>query len=417
MTKDFKRFYVSRAMFLGASMFLASIGMASANPSTDTFGSNEPTPVVASPQQAKHSIKGVVEDALGPIAGANVVEKGTTNGTITDMDGNFSLEVSPNSILVVSYIGYKDQEIPVNNQTSFNIKLAEDSQALEEVVVVGYGTQKKVNLSGSVSTINVAELTESRPITNVSHALAGLAAGVNVQGTANQPGNDNASIKVRGQGTLNESSPLVIIDGVEAGINTVNPQDIESMTVLKDAASSAIYGSRAANGVILITTKQGKAGSIKLDYNGYVSFTSPSIPSSMDPVSDYATYMELINEGYLNSNLKAQFSQAVIDEWRADGGRDPLKYPNTNWIDETFTPSTSHNHVISMSGGSDKIRFYSSFGYQKNPGVMENTGFEKYNGRVNISADVKPWLNLGAQVSGYVSNMEPSAKYTARISV
>ena len=197
MTKDFKRFYVSRAMFLGATMFLASIGMASANPSTDTFGSNEPNPVVASPQ------------------------------------------------------------------TSFNIKLAEDSQALDEVVVVGYGTQKKVNLSGSVSTINVAELTESRPITNVSHALAGLAAGVNVQGTANQPGNDNASIKVRGQGTLNESSPLVIIDGVEAGINTVNPQDIESMTVLKDAASSAIYGSRAANGVILITTKQGKAGSIK----------------------------------------------------------------------------------------------------------------------------------------------------------
>ena len=250
MTKDFKRFYVSRAMSLGATMFLASIGMACANPSTDTFGSDEPNPVVASPQQAKHSIKGVVEDALGPIAGANVVEKGTTNGTITDMDGNFSLEVSPNSILVVSYIGYKDQVIPVNDQTSFNIKLAEDSQALDEVVVVGYGTQKKVNLSGSVSTINVAELTESRPITNVSHALAGLAAGVNVQGTANQPGNDNASIKVRGQGTLNESSPLVIIDGVEAGINTVNPQDIESMTVLKDAASSAIYGSRAANGVI-----------------------------------------------------------------------------------------------------------------------------------------------------------------------
>lgn len=128
--------------------------------------------------------------------------------------------------------------------------------------------------------------------------------------------------------------PLVIIDGVEAGINTVNPQDIESMTVLKDAASSAIYGSRAANGVILITTKQGKAGSIKLDYNGYVSFTSPEIPSSMDPVSDYATYMELINEGYLNSGLKAQFSQEIIDEWRKDGGQNQLKYPNTNWLDE-----------------------------------------------------------------------------------
>ena len=412
MTKDFKRFYVSRAMSLGATMFLASIGMASANPSTDTFGSDEPNPVVASPQQAKHSIKGVVEDALGPIAGANVVEKGTTNGTITDMDGNFSLEVSPNSILVVSYIGYKDQEIPVNNQTSFNIKLAEDSQALDEVVVVGYGTQKKVNLSGSVSAINVEELTESRPITNVSHVLAGMAAGVNVSASSNQPGNDDAAIKVRGQGTLNDSAPLVIIDGVEASINSVNPQDIEAMSVLKDAASSAIYGSRAANGVILITTKQGKAGSIKLDYNGYVSFESTNIPNSMNPVSNYADYMELINEGYTNSGLATQFTQAVIDEWRAAGDSDPLKYPNTNWIEETFRPATATNHVLSMSGGSEKIRFYSSFGYQNNPGVMENGGYEKYNGRVNVSADIKPWLNLGAQVSGYVSNMDPAAKYT-----
>ncbi len=409
MTKDFKRFYVSRAMFLGASMFLASIGMASANPSIGTLGSVEPTPIVASPQQAKHSIKGVIEDALGPIAGANVVEKGTTNGTITDMDGNFTLEVSSNSILVVSYIGYKDQEIPVNNQSSFNIKLVEDSQALEEVVVVGYGTQKKVNLSGSVSSINVSELAESRPITNVSHALAGLAAGVQVASSSNQPGNDNASIKVRGQGTLNDSSPLIIIDGVEAGINTVNPQDIESMSVLKDAASASIYGSRAANGVILITTKQGKAGSIKLEYNGYVSFES--IRNTVTPVSNYADYMELVNEGYLNANQKAPFSQPVIDEWR--NGNDPLKYPNTNWIEETFRPATATNHVISMSGGSEKIRFYSSFGYSNNPGVMENTGFEKYNGRVNVSADIRPWLNLGAQVSGYVSNMDPAAKYTA----
>ena len=145
-------------------MFLASIGMASANPSTDTFGSNEPNPVVASPQQAKHTIKGVVEDQFGPIAGANVVEKGTTNGTITDMDGNFSLEVAPNSILIVSFIGYKEQQIPVNSQKTVTIKLTEDSQALEEVVVVGYGTQKKVNLSGSVTSVNVSEMAESRPL-------------------------------------------------------------------------------------------------------------------------------------------------------------------------------------------------------------------------------------------------------------
>lgn len=414
MTKDVRRSYVSKVMFVGASMFLASIGMASANPSAGTLGSEGPEPVVASPQQAKHTVKGVVSDAFGPVIGANVIEKGTTNGVITDMDGNFTLEVSSNATLVFSYIGYVSQEIKVNGQQTINVTLKEDAQALSEVVVVGYGTQKKVNLSGSVSAINVAELSESRPITNVGHALAGMAAGVSVQSSSNQPGNDDATIRVRGQGTLNNSSPLVIIDGVEASISSVNPQDIESMSVLKDAASSAIYGSRAANGVILITTKQGKAGSLKVDYNGYVSFQSVNIPNSMHPVSNYADYMELINEGLTNSNLATVYSQAKIDEWRKAGYSDLVRYPNTDWIDETFQPSTSHNHVVSMNGGTEKIRFYSSFGYQNNPGVMENAGFEKYNGRVNISADVKPWLTLTAQASGYVSNMGPAAKYTSK---
>lgn len=360
------------------------------------------------------AINGKVLDAAGePIIGANVIVKGTTNGTITDIDGNFTLNVRSECILQVSYIGFNTQEVKVTSTTNnITVNLKEDTETLEEVVVVGYGTQKKVNLSGSLSTINVSELTESRPITNVSHALSGLAAGVSVQMSSNQPGNDDASIKVRGQGTLNDSSPLVIIDGAEASINTVNPQDIETMTVLKDAASSAIYGSRAANGVILITTKQGKSGKIKLDYNGYVSFTSPSIPSSMDPVSNYADYMEYINEGYRNSGMAEKFSAQTIQEWRDNEGKDALRYPNSNWIDDTFNNSVSHNHVISMSGGSEKIRFYSSFGYQNNPGVMDNTGFEKYSGRLNITADIKPWLTLGAYVNGYVSNMDPAAKYT-----
>lgn len=193
------------------------------------------------------AINGKVLDAAGePIIGANVIVKGTTNGTITDIDGNFTLNVPSECILQVSYIGFNTQEVKVTSTTNnITVNLKEDTETLEEVVVVGYGTQKKVNLSGSLSTINVSELTESRPITNVSHALSGLAAGVSVQMSSNQPGNDDASIKVRGQGTLNDSSPLVIIDGAEASINTVNPQDIETMTVLKDAASSAIYGSRA----------------------------------------------------------------------------------------------------------------------------------------------------------------------------
>ena len=242
------------------------------------------------------------------------------------------------------------------------------------------------------------ELTESRPVTNVSQALAGLAAGVNVSSGSNRPGDDNASILVRGQGTLNSSAPLIIIDGVEQGINTVNPQDIESVSVLKDAASASIYGSRAANGVILITTKKGKSGKIKVDYNGYVSFQS--IRKTLTPVSNYADYMELINEGYYNSNPKAgktqYFSEEKINEWR--NGNDPLKYPNTNWIDETFKPSTSTNHVVSLSGGSDKIRFYGSFGYMNNPGVLENAGMKKYTVRLNMDADVTSWSDLNKEL-------------------
>lgn len=359
----------------------------------------------------KQEIIGKVVDTKGePIIGATIMEKGTTNGTITDFDGNFTLSVISNAILDISYIGYKSESIKSTGEY-LEIKLKEDTEVLEEVVVVGYGTQKKINLSGSLSTVNVAELTESRPITNISHALAGMAAGVSVQMSSNQPGNDNASIKVRGQGTLNDSSPLIIIDGAEAGINTVNPQDIETMTVLKDASSAAIYGSRAANGVILITTKQGKTGKMRLDYNGYVSFTSPAISNSMDPVSNYADYMELINEGYRNSNLSEKFPTSTIQEWRDNEGKDALRYPNSNWIDDTFNNSVSQNHTISMNGGNEKIRFYSSFGYQNNPGVMDNTGFEKYSGRLNVTADINSWISLGANVNGYVSNMDPAAKY------
>lgn len=410
LMKSAKNYKISMTRILaGVSLAFFASGIATAA----NESSSPHADAIESILQQK-AINGKVLDAAGePIIGANVIVKGTTNGTITDIDGNFTLNVPSECILQVSYIGFNTQEVKVTSTTNnITVNLKEDTETLEEVVVVGYGTQKKVNLSGSLSTINVSELTESRPITNVSHALSGLAAGVSVQMSSNQPGNDDASIKVRGQGTLNDSSPLVIIDGAEASINTVNPQDIETMTVLKDAASSAIYGSRAANGVILITTKQGKSGKIKLDYNGYVSFTSPSIPSSMDPVSNYADYMEYINEGYRNSGMAEKFSAQTIQEWRDNEGKDALRYPNSNWIDDTFNNSVSHNHVISMSGGSEKIRFYSSFGYQNNPGVMDNTGFEKYSGRLNITADIKPWLTLGAYVNGYVSNMDPAAKYT-----
>ena len=366
----------------------------------------------AAAQQSKITVKGSVKDADGPVVGASVVEKGTTNGVAVNLDGEFTLSVHPSATLVVSGVGYETREIKITaGRTFYEIVLTEDAQNLDEVVVVGYGVQKKVNLSGSVSTVNVSKMTESRPVTNISQALAGAAAGLSVVSANNQPGNDNASITVRGQGTLNSSAPLVIIDGVEAGINSVSPSDIESLTVLKDASSAAIYGSRAANGVILITTKHGETGRISVDYNGYVSFSS--IRKTLTPVSNYADYMELVNEGYTNSGKSTFFSQEAIDTWRADNGRNPLQYPNTDWIDETFRPSTATNHTISLSGGSDKMRVYASAGYQNSPGVMENAGYTRYSGRINFDADVRKWLNFGMQVNGYVSDMGPAANFAS----
>ena len=417
MTKDFKRFYVSRAMFLGTSMFLASIGMASANPSIDTLGSAEPNSVVAAPQQNKHTIKGVVEDQLGPIAGANVVEKGTTNGTITDMDGNFSLEVAPNSILVVSFIGYKEQQIPINNQKSFTIKLVEDFQALDEVVVVGYGTQKKVNLTGAVSSVDFSEQAANRPITNVSSALGGLSAGLQVMQSKGNPTDDGATIRVRGTGTLNNASPLVLVDGMEASMDAVNPQDIESISVLKDAASAAIYGSRAANGVILITTKKGNREKIRVTYSGTFSVAQPS--NLLDFVSDYPKHMRIINE--MNHNITGDssrdiFSQSTISAWEA-ANADPngltangvpnwQAYPNTNWNEEMYQNNLVQDHVVSVNGGSEKVAFLLSAGYMDNPGLVENTGVKRYTMRANVEANVTKWLILGTRTYAIMNDKD-----------
>lgn len=357
-------------------------------------------------QQQGRTITGTIVDDKGEtIIGANVMVKGTTNGSITNIDGQFTLNNVPkDATLVISFVGYKEQSIKVGTQSNLNITLQEDSELIDEVVVVGYASQKKVNLTGSVSSVNMADIAEKRPITNLSAGLAGMAAGISVTSSSNKPGDDNGSILVRGQGTLNNSAPLVIIDGVESNINSVSPQDVESMSVLKDAASASIYGSRAANGVILITTKKGKSGKVNVDYTGYVSLES--IGRTIDPVSDYATYMDLMNEAYQNSGQPARFTQETIDAWRNDKGQNPLIYPNTNWIDEVFSTAVATNHNLSVSGGNDKISFYNSFGYNNNPGVIENAGYERYSFRSNVEAKVTPWLTLGTKLGGYLANID-----------
>lgn len=394
---------LSRKIVLGASLALIATGTLGA---TGHDFTSPHADMVTSIMQQK-TIKGKVVDSLGePVIGANVIVKGTVNGVITDIDGNFTLlNVAPGSVIQISYIGYLSKEVKVTQDlTELNVILKEDAQSLEEVVVVGYGSEKKVNLTGSVANINVADLSESRPITDVSQGLAGMAAGVQVTSGSNKPGDNTASIMIRGQGTLNNSAPLVIIDGVEGSLNSVQPQDIESLSVLKDAASAAIYGSRAANGVILITTRAGKQGKVKVEYNGYLSWESAG--KTFDLVSNYADYMELINEGFTNSNLPTTYSAGSIDLWRENAGKDPLKYPNTNLMDAMFKTSLSNNHSVSVSGGSEKIRFYTSFGFLDNPGVMENSGYKKTQARVNLDVNVAPWLKIGTNLNGYVAFTE-----------
>lgn len=390
-------------LFVGGALLLAVSPAYAAGDNYSGTGSTHSSLIV---HQNGRTITGTVIDETGEtVIGANVVVKGTTNGSITDVDGRFSLNNVPDgAILIVSYVGYEDLSVKVGVQSQLTIKLKESSELIDEVVVVGYASQKKVNLSGSVASVNMDDISEKRPITNLSSGLAGMAAGVSVTSSSNKPGDDNASILVRGQGTLNNSSPLVIIDGVESNINTVAPQDVESMTVLKDAASASIYGSRAANGVILITTKKGKSGKVNIDYTGYASLES--IGRTLEPVSNYADYMELMNEAYNNSGQPGRFSEATIKEWRDDNGRNPLIYPNTNWIDEVFGTAVATNHNLSVNGGSEKINFYTSFGYNNNPGVMENSGYERYNFRSNVEAKVTKWLTLGAKVSGYLANID-----------
>jgi len=350
---------------------------------------------------AQFAVNGVVTDPHGEsLPGVSVVVRGSTQGTITDINGNYNISVSSGTVLEFSYIGYMNQAFTITKSQTLNVVLKESSELLDEVVVVGYGTQRKVNMTGAVASVDMSKMVESRPITSLSSALAGMAAGVSVtQGNGGRPGNDGATIRVRGQGTLNNSDPLVVIDGVPGGMNDVNPQDVESISILKDAASSAIYGSRAANGVILITTKKGKTGEAKITYNGYV--TQQKVAHKTDLVTNYADYMELFNEGRLNSNLPAQFSQEKIDEWRAAGNSDPMKYPNTDWQDEAFQTGWLQNHTISMSGGTDKLHYFISGNYMNNPGIMENSTYDRYSARVNLDADVKEWFTVGVNAYGY----------------
>lgn len=376
-------------------------------------------------QENTKTFSGTVTDNQGePAIGANVTVKGSSIGTITDINGKFLIEAPTGSTLLISYVGYTPQETKLGENTVLQIVIQEDVKLLDEIVVVGYGVQKKINLTGAVATVSGSKL-ESRATTNLSSALSGLSSGVTVRQGSGKPGDDGANIRIRGTGTFNSDylSPLVIVDGSEASIGSVNSEDVESISFLKDAASASIYGSRGANGVLLITTKKGKKGEKpKITYTGLLSNTQMS-GKAFRFESNYAEYMEMANRWYTNTKWDAatKYTQENIDEWRAAEKKDPngmdnpygvpnyLAYPKTQWVDHLFLPSTSQKHNVSATGGSETSNYLLSFGYLENPGTLENTGLNSYSGRINMESKLNKFLKVGTQTYALFQKTEPGS--------
>jgi len=332
-----------------------------------------------------------------PIPGANILEKGTTNGVMTDFDGNYTIEIPSNATLVVSYIGFATQEIAVSGRSNINIALELETATLDEVVVVGYGTQKKVNLTGAVSSVDGDDLIR-RPVTNSASMLQGQVPGLRVVQNSGEPGNEGLSVRIRGQGTFSGagSNPLVLIDGVEGNLNSIDPNNIENVSVLKDAASASIYGSRAANGVILVTTKKGKGEGINVEYNLNTSIHTPT--KLFDLITNSAEYMELWNEAKINTGITSGlYPQSEIDLYR--NATDRVRYPNVDWLDIVFDPAFVQKHHLSINGTKGDTNYNLSLGYVDQPGVMMGFDYQRYNIRFNFGSQINDHIKFGTNIA------------------
>ena len=353
-------------------------------------------------------ITGTVRDEAGnPLPGVSVIVKGTTTGSITDAQGKYSINAPDNAILVFTYIGYTKIELPVGGKTLLNIQLTPDQTSLNELIVVGYGTQKKETVTGSISQVKGTELVKS-PQPNLSNALAGRFSGVVINNRGGEPGYDGSSITIRGQATTGSNAVLVVVDGVPGqigGLERLDPNDIESVSVLKDA-SAAIYGNRAANGVILVTTKKGKTGKPTISYSFNQGFSSPT---RLPKLADAATYAQIMNEiNYYASEsggLNQSYSEEQIQKFR--DGSDPILYPNTDWAQTVLKKSALQNqHSLSVNGGTDDVKYYMSLGMIDQDGIYKNgvTSYKQYNFRSNIDANVSKRLKVGLSLAGREEN-------------
>ena len=377
----------------------------------------------------KHVVTGTVVDQNGePMVAVTVMEKGTSNGTIPNFDGVFSLSVANNATLSVSFVGFKTQETSTTGKSNVRIVLREDNEQLDEIVVVGYGTMKKSDLTGAITRVGEKEL-QSRPVNNAFEALQGKAAGVDI--TTNERPGQIGSIRIRGERSLNGgNTPLYVVDGVPlmsaSGIETLNPRDIESIDILKDASATAIYGSRGANGVVIVTTKQGQSGKMSIDYTGTLTVSniidrSPSMSAAdfiqfsrwakhnADP-SAYADPMKptqaedaaLFGE---TASLDPTFYNNVMSGWSGNTW-DASKVKNTNWTDYVTQTALSQEHTLAVSGGTEKMKAYASFGYLNNKGTQKGQWYERYTGKVNVNIQPTKWFTLQASINGTWSEMD-----------
>ena len=379
------------------------------SPQAFAGGKNSPLPMEQ--QQATKKITGTVSDAMGPVIGASVLVKGTSTGAATDFDGKFTLNAKPGATLVISYIGYLTKEVKVDSRNSYSITLEEDKKVLDEVVVVGYGTMKKSDISGASVSLGENAMKGSI-ITSLDQSLQGRAAGVTAVQTSGAPGS-SSSIRVRGTATINANAePLYVIDGVivQSGgataydyglgdalgngtvstispLSTIDPADIVSMEILKDASATAIYGAQGANGVVLITTKHGKAGDAKFSYNGMVAVNRQTKRLDMMNLREYADYYN----GFV--------AQGEVQNPSASMSDPSLLGKGTNWQDAIFQTAIQHSHQVNVQGGTEKVQYYASAGYMNQEGTIIGSKFDRLNFRANLDAQLKSWLKMGASIS------------------
>lgn len=343
------------------------------------------------------TVQGVVKDQTGEtVIGASVMEKGTTNGTITGIDGDFSLNMSPNGTLVVSFVGYKTQEVQVKGQKQLQVVLSEDAEMLDEVVVIGYGTMKKSDLTGAVSSVGNKDIKDS-PVSNLGQAIQGKISGVQIV-DAGKPG-DNVSIKIRGLGSINNCDPLVVIDGVptDLGLSSLNMADVERLDVLKDASATAIYGSRGANGVVMITTKRGTEGKGKLAVSANYSFqNATNVPSLLNA----AQYAELSNDMMVNSGRNPNPEWANPSELGA----------GTDWMDELLRTGVMQNYTVSYSGGNEKSHYYVSGGFLDQSGIVKSVNYRRFTFQSNSDAQVLKWLKFSNNIT-FSADTKKSGSY------